>query len=94
MGIFIDACALRMDLVLRHVVATHKIIAGLFHLLVGMTHYFERERIFKAYLGFQPVVVLFKPESVEVRKQTGMLSDSKRMSLHLSELVRLYFCFR
>ncbi|CAN8020559.1 unnamed protein product [Ixodes persulcatus] len=38
---------------------------GLFHLLVGMTHYFERERIFKSYLGFQPVVVLFKPESVE-----------------------------
>uniref|UniRef100_A0A147BND3 Putative cytochrome p450 4v2-like protein n=1 Tax=Ixodes ricinus TaxID=34613 RepID=A0A147BND3_IXORI len=38
---------------------------GLFHLLVGMTHYFERERIFKSYLGFQPVVVLFKPEAVE-----------------------------
>ncbi|XP_054919112.1 cytochrome P450 4V2-like [Dermacentor andersoni] len=39
--------------------------AGLFSLLVGLTYFFERERVFKTYLGFQPVVVLFKPEAVE-----------------------------
>lgn len=38
---------------------------GLFYLLMGLTHFFGKERVFKAYLGFQPVVVLFKPEYVE-----------------------------
>lgn len=38
---------------------------GLFSLLVGLTYFFERERVFKTYLGFQPVVILFKPEAVE-----------------------------
>ncbi|XP_064457757.1 cytochrome P450 4V2-like [Ornithodoros turicata] len=38
---------------------------ALFHLLMGLSHFFGKDRIFKAYLGFQPVVVLFKPEAVE-----------------------------
>ncbi|XP_022689825.1 cytochrome P450 4V2-like isoform X2 [Varroa jacobsoni] len=38
---------------------------GVFQLLNGLCHWFERDRIFKVYLGFQPAVLVYKPEAVE-----------------------------
>lgn len=39
-----------------------------FQVLCGTTILFNKEKLWRMWIGLKPIVVLFKPEAVEVRK--------------------------
>ncbi|XP_022249547.1 cytochrome P450 4c3-like isoform X2 [Limulus polyphemus] len=46
--------------------STDKIRVMFFQILCGFSHMFDKERIFRFWIGIQPIVAFYKPETVEV----------------------------